>query len=95
MRKVWSKEFQNLPTASQQVKRLKEILAELGMDGRLSVEKAKAIKAKRDLAKELGESSFRSAVYPLKVALKRLTQQRMSDHLSKPLLGNPLATEPR
>jgi F0F1-type ATP synthase beta subunit len=53
---VWTKEFQDLPTSSQQIKRLKNILADLGMDGRLSMEKAKAIKAKRDLAKELGRS---------------------------------------
>jgi len=53
VRKVWSKEFQNLDKPLQQIKRLKEILAELGMDGRPSMEKAKAIKEKRDLAKEL------------------------------------------
>ncbi|KIM90317.1 hypothetical protein PILCRDRAFT_1635 [Piloderma croceum F 1598] len=63
VRKVWTKEFQNLPTPLQQVKRLKEILADLGMDGRLSMEKAKAIKTKRDLAKELEDvKSFEQTV---------------------------------
>ncbi|KAF7965376.1 hypothetical protein HWV62_44099 [Athelia sp. TMB] len=41
VRKVWAKEFQNLDKPSQQIKRVKEILAELGMDGRPSMEKAK------------------------------------------------------
>ena len=66
VRKVWTKEFQNLDGPSQQVKRLREILAGLGMDGRLSMEKAKAIKEKRDLAQELGKSRFRmSRLYSL------------------------------
>ncbi|KAH7922622.1 hypothetical protein BV22DRAFT_644608 [Leucogyrophana mollusca] len=55
VRKVWKKEFQDLDKASQQVKRLREILAELGMTGRLSLEKAKSIKAKRELAQELAD----------------------------------------
>lgn len=54
MRKVWSKEFQDLERPSQQIKRLKEILEELGMGGRPSMEKARSIKEKRALAKELG-----------------------------------------
>jgi len=43
---------------SKQVKALRKILEELGMDGRPSLEKAKAIKAKRELESELGESSL-------------------------------------
>lgn len=53
MRKVWSKVFQDLDTPSQQIKKLKEILADLGMSGRMSVEQAKGIKAKRELEQEL------------------------------------------
>ncbi|KDQ61478.1 hypothetical protein JAAARDRAFT_30914 [Jaapia argillacea MUCL 33604] len=53
VRKVWSKEFQGLDQPSQQIKHLKEILAGLGMTGRLSLEKAKAIKEKREFAQEL------------------------------------------
>ncbi|KIM44400.1 hypothetical protein M413DRAFT_442384 [Hebeloma cylindrosporum] len=52
-RKVWSKVFQDLDTPQQQIKKLKEILADLGMTGRMSMEQAKAIKEKRELAKEL------------------------------------------
>lgn len=37
---------------------LKEILHELGMSGRMSLEQAKAIKAKRELAQELRWSSL-------------------------------------
>jgi len=63
VRKVWTKEFQNLDTTSQQIKRLKEILGDLGIDGRPSMDKAKAIKEKRDLAKELEDvRSFEQAM---------------------------------
>ncbi|OAX40156.1 hypothetical protein K503DRAFT_799046 [Rhizopogon vinicolor AM-OR11-026] len=53
IRKVWKKEFADLDTPSEQIKRLKEILKDLGMSGRLSLEKAKSIRAKRELAQEL------------------------------------------
>ena len=56
MRKVWTKEFQNLEKPSQQIKRLKEILSELGMAGRFTLQQAKDIKEKRELAQELGET---------------------------------------
>jgi len=45
--------FQNLDTPQQQIKKLKEILTDLGMTGRMSMEQAKAIKEKRELAQEL------------------------------------------
>lgn len=54
VRKQWAREFKDLTLPSEQIKRLREILAELGMEGRLSMEKAKEIKTKRELAKELG-----------------------------------------
>ena len=60
------------------------------MDGRLSMEKAKAIRAKRDLAKELGKLFFQ-----LVVLTAQAIRQRMSNLLSKPLLGNPLETNPK
>ncbi|KAI0038694.1 hypothetical protein FA95DRAFT_1600044 [Auriscalpium vulgare] len=53
VRKMWSKEFQGLDTPQQQIKRLRAILTSLGMTGRMSLEQAKAIKEKRELAKEL------------------------------------------
>ncbi|KAG1734084.1 uncharacterized protein EDB91DRAFT_620819 [Suillus paluster] len=53
VRKQWKKEFANLDTPSAQIKRLKEILSDLGMVGRPTLEKAKAIKAERELAQEL------------------------------------------
>jgi hypothetical protein len=53
---LWSKEFQNLDRPAQQIARLKDILAELGMgSGRMSLEKAREIKERRELAQELGE----------------------------------------
>ncbi|KAF9240591.1 hypothetical protein BU15DRAFT_73821 [Melanogaster broomeanus] len=53
VRKVWKKEFEGLDKSSQQIKRLHQILGELGMSPRYSVEKAKAIKERRELAQEL------------------------------------------
>jgi hypothetical protein len=55
VRKVWTKEFQNIPKSSQQIKRLKELLTELGMSGRFTLQQAKGIKDKRELAQELGK----------------------------------------
>jgi hypothetical protein len=55
VRKVWTKEFQTIQKSSQQIKRLKEILTELGMSGRFRLQQAKAIKEKRELAQELGK----------------------------------------
>ncbi|KAF5340947.1 hypothetical protein D9611_005849 [Ephemerocybe angulata] len=52
VRKVWAKLFKDMDTR-QQISKLKEMLAELGMTGRLSLEKAKEIKEKREFEKEL------------------------------------------
>ncbi|KXN90696.1 hypothetical protein AN958_00267 [Leucoagaricus sp. SymC.cos] len=63
VRKVWSKEFQGLDAPSQQIKKLKEILRELGMTGRMSVEQAKSIRTKREFAQELQDvQEFEKAV---------------------------------
>ncbi|KAH9893183.1 hypothetical protein C8Q73DRAFT_827588 [Cubamyces lactineus] len=53
VRKVWSKEFKGLEKPSDQIRRLRQILTDLGMSGRMSMEQAKAIKAKREFEKEL------------------------------------------
>ncbi|KAJ8496038.1 hypothetical protein ONZ51_g1335 [Trametes cubensis] len=53
VRKVWSKEFKGLDEPSDQIRRLRQILTDLGMSGRMSMEQAKAIKAKREFEKEL------------------------------------------
>ncbi|KAG5651522.1 hypothetical protein H0H81_008334 [Sphagnurus paluster] len=53
VRKPWTKIFQDSPKPSQKIKKLKEILAELGMTGRMSMEQAKKIRRKRELAQEL------------------------------------------
>jgi hypothetical protein len=54
VRKVWSRVFEGCDTPSKQIKKLKEILTELGMPGRPSMDQAKKIKEQRELAKELG-----------------------------------------
>ncbi|KAA1136391.1 hypothetical protein PGTUg99_029849 [Puccinia graminis f. sp. tritici] len=55
VRKQWKKEFQHLTTNKQQIQRLTKILEDLGMTGRLSMVKAKEIKARRDLEAEVSE----------------------------------------
>ncbi|KAG8898668.1 hypothetical protein FRB99_007235 [Tulasnella sp. 403] len=52
IRKKWAKELEGL-NSSQQVTRLRGILADLGMTGRLSLEKAAKIKEKRDFEQEM------------------------------------------
>ena len=59
---MWSKEFKGLDEPSDQIRRLRQILTDLGMSGRMSMEQAKAIKAKREFEKELG-ASIRSMDY--------------------------------
>ncbi|KAF8628702.1 hypothetical protein AX17_005925 [Amanita inopinata Kibby_2008] len=54
VRKVWSKVFEGVDKPSQQIRKLKEILSDLGMTGRFSLEQARAIREKRELAQELG-----------------------------------------
>ena len=61
------KEFEGIEDKpKKQIARLKEILASLGMTGRLSLDKAKAIRGKRELATEIGASLL---FYVLRVSL--------------------------
>jgi hypothetical protein len=55
VRKQWKREFQNFPTKKQQIQHLTKILEGLGMTGRMSMAKAKEIKARRDLEAEVSE----------------------------------------
>jgi hypothetical protein len=50
---VRSKELPSSMSSSEQISHLKQTLASLGMTGRLSAEKAKKIKAERELKDEL------------------------------------------
>ena len=93
VRKIWSKEFQDLDRPSQQVQRLKAILAELGMGGRPSMERAKEIKEKRALAKELGD--WFSGSHDCHIVNRRIVQKRMYALLSKLSWGNLLVRDPR
>lgn len=43
-----------MPTASQQINHLRHILTGLGMNSRPSLEQARAIKVRRELAQEIG-----------------------------------------
>ena len=56
VRKVWTKELKDLDTPSSQITHLRKLLGDLGMNGRFTIERARAIKKKRELAQELGMS---------------------------------------
>ncbi|KZS94335.1 hypothetical protein SISNIDRAFT_38041 [Sistotremastrum niveocremeum HHB9708] len=53
VRKVWAKEFKDIRSTRQQIAHVKRILADLGMNGRLSLNQAKQIKEQRELMKDL------------------------------------------
>ncbi|KAI0794229.1 hypothetical protein C8Q74DRAFT_1247513 [Fomes fomentarius] len=53
VRKVWSKEFKDLDKPSDHIRRLRQILNDLGMTGRMSMEQAKVIRERREFAQEL------------------------------------------
>ncbi|KAJ1899854.1 hypothetical protein LPJ66_001857 [Kickxella alabastrina] len=52
LRKVWAKELSGM-NAAQQIRHLKKLLDDLGMEGRPTLEKCKKIKDKRELQAEL------------------------------------------
>jgi hypothetical protein len=54
---MWGKEFKDMDTANQQIAHLRRILTDLGMSSRPSLEQARAIKVRRELAQEMGECS--------------------------------------
>lgn len=49
-----AKEFADCPTESKQIAHLKRLLADLGMTGKMSLERAKTIREKRELKQEIG-----------------------------------------
>ncbi|KAF7314206.1 E3 ubiquitin isg15 ligase trim25-like [Mycena kentingensis (nom. inval.)] len=51
--KVWGKVFKDISNPKEQIRILKGTLADLGMTGRMSMDKAKAIRERRELAQEL------------------------------------------
>jgi len=53
VRKQWKKVFADCATETAQINRLKSILTDLGMKGRMSMDQAKAIRKKRELKAEL------------------------------------------
>lgn len=53
IRKFWSKELVPFDTSKAKIKHLKVMLADAGMQGRYSQEKAKQIRERRELAEEL------------------------------------------
>ena len=53
IRKLWHKELAPYDTSRAKVNHLKDMLKDVGMDGRYSVEKASKIKEQRELAAEL------------------------------------------
>ncbi|RKO93950.1 hypothetical protein BDK51DRAFT_28761 [Blyttiomyces helicus] len=58
VRKVWSKEFAGM-SGLQRIQRCKEILVELGVDARPTLEKCKKIKLKREFQEEVGRQEIK------------------------------------
>lgn len=53
IRKLWHKELASYDTPSEKIRHLKDMLRDAGMEGRYSVEKARQIKERRELAADL------------------------------------------
>lgn len=53
IRKMWHKELAPYETSKAKIRHLKDLLKDVGMDGRYSVEKARQIKEQRELAADL------------------------------------------
>ncbi|KAK0645043.1 hypothetical protein DIS24_g8269 [Lasiodiplodia hormozganensis] len=53
VRKVWGKELKPFETPKAKINHLKEMLKDVGMEGRYSIEKARQIKERRELAADL------------------------------------------
>ncbi|KAI9013736.1 hypothetical protein CLU79DRAFT_388656 [Phycomyces nitens] len=53
VRKQWAKEFSDCTNDRQQIKRLQEILVELGVEGRPTIEKCEKVKMQREIKDEL------------------------------------------
>ena len=56
VRKQWTRELNGLSTSAQ-IAHIRKILNDLGMEGRMSLEQARDIRAQRELAQELGACS--------------------------------------
>ncbi|KAI7875191.1 hypothetical protein K492DRAFT_211078 [Lichtheimia hyalospora FSU 10163] len=53
VRKVWQKELADCKTMKDQVEKLKRILADLGVEGRPTIEKCQKVKAEREIKAEV------------------------------------------
>ena len=53
IRKMWGRELKDCTTAKAKIRHLKEMLADAGMTGRFSAEKAKQIREARELQADL------------------------------------------
>ncbi|KAL4072818.1 hypothetical protein V8B97DRAFT_1954714 [Scleroderma yunnanense] len=91
VRKAWKREFQGLEALKQQIKRLHEILAELGMKPRYTLEKAKAIKRKREFQQELQDvQEFERAQRKRDRTGQESGSENASDQSSESELGAPV-----
>ncbi|KAF9048352.1 hypothetical protein BDZ89DRAFT_1154803 [Hymenopellis radicata] len=79
VRKQWGKIFEDVESTSRQISIIKDILKDLGMDGRMSLDQAKRIREQRELAADLEDvQSFE------KSALVRGSRSRRGQPESKP-----------
>lgn len=60
IRKLWGKELKPYETSKGKIKHLRKLLEDVGMTGRFSMEKAREIREKRELAADLAEVQDRT-----------------------------------
>jgi hypothetical protein len=63
IRKMWHNELKNCDTSKEKILHLKDMLKDAGMDGRFSESKAKEIKEKRELEKDMEEAKDYAAKF--------------------------------
>lgn len=85
IRKLWGKELAPYDTSKARISHLKGMLKEAGMEGRYSVEKASAIKERRELAADLeavregNEHWGKDSEQPKRTAARRKVASRIVD----------------
>lgn len=85
---MWHNELKNCDTAKEKISHLKGMLKDAGMDGRFSDSKAREIKERRELEKDIEEANDFAA----KFGAKEDKGRRKIDHkdwgIDEDLLGN-------
>ncbi|WVQ69545.1 uncharacterized protein L199_007765 [Kwoniella botswanensis] len=88
VRKQWAKEFADCPTTSSQIRHVQGLLSSLGMKGQPTLGKAKALKAKRELAQELDDVKTFEAARGLSSNTRERRSRASSGTKRKKVIGS-------